>query len=382
VPDEWFVKHIDENGRVDEFKPTELTFSMRHKDAGDASYDVPLALPSMRWAFSGPKRTKYEIWNTGMGRPVTSGICSYINTKRGEEVLHVQGKTWLWYLQNRHYPFNPLLPNAYLGGTAADFQGIAYQQFGDVTTIAQELWDIIIDGSLPHSNPFGMSLQYIPITTQAPMRVELGDTQTLFDMYSDLSQVEPGFTFYDNYAREIVLVEGELFPEIARTDPSASIYIFDRNTPPTKFTDIEFENNGPDMTHILGLGSGSATRIGRAYGYEQSQAQFGRWDGIIEFPGTIDKDMLVAQTQREFSRGLYPHHGLPLTVNADAIPDFWTLFSPGWSVWINEDFESNHVHGASMITEIVAHISNQGDCLADLSLEEINERGRPGTEQG
>lgn len=384
MADEWYVLHRDESDTVtDEFKPLNLTFSLRHKEAGDVTYDVPLSVPRMRWAYAGPKRTVYEVWNTGYpDRPITSGIHSFINTKRGEEVLHVAGKTWLWYLQNRHYPFDPLDPNAFLAGNAADDQGIAYQQFGEATVILQELWDIIMDGSLAHSNRWGMTLQYIPLGIETGFRVELADTQSLFDMMNTLSEIEPGFTFYDNVAREIVVVEGELYPEIARTDPVYSIHTFDRNTPPTDLIDIEFENNGPEMTHILGLGSGTATRIGRAYGYEQSQAQFGRWDGVKEFGSTISEDMLVAQTQRAFSKGLYPQHDLPLTVKADHIPDFWTLFSPGWSIWINEDFESNHVHGASMIKEMSARISNQGDALVDLSLEEINERGRPGSRQG
>lgn len=380
----WYIKHFDESDTLtDEFKALNCSFTFRDRESGDIQYDVSLSYERMRWAFAGPKRTTFELWNDDYpDRPIFNGIHSNVNTKRGEEVLHVSGKTWIWYWQNRHYPFNPQDANAFLGGTAANDQGLAYQRFGDPLDIISDLWDII--KVRPHGNEFGITFPAIvPVGLDIGFRVELGDQRSLFDMVNDMSQIDPGFTFYDNVAKEVIIVSPDLYNNDASTNPLSSIYIFDRNQSPSKLIDIEFENNGPLGTHILGFGAGTGKRFGRAYGYEQSQAQFGRWDMITEFPDTISEPKLVGLTQRAFSKGLYPQRGLSITVNADEIPGFWTLFNhAGWSVWIVDDYESNHSRNAYRIDELTGHISNTGDATAEMTLSEINTLGRPGTVQG
>jgi len=378
----WTMIHRDENDNVtDEFKPLNCSFTKRYQDCGDIAYDLPLSYPRMRWSIVGPKRTSFELWNDAYpDRPIISGIHSYINTKRGSELLHIQGKTWLWYFQNRHYPFNPQSPNAFLAGSAANDQGLAYQEFGDPTDILQDIWTEI--KTRPNGNKWGITIQGIPTGISTGYRVELGDTKSLFDMFQDLSQVEPGFIFYDNVAREVVIVSPHLYNDNALDGPATNIYSFDRNTPPVKWTDIEFENNGPIGTHILGLGSGTSSRIGRAYGYGQSEEIFGRWDMTVDFSETMSTNKLVAQTQRAFSKGLYPQRNVPLTVRPEDIPGFWVLFEPGWSVWIHEDFESNKAEGAYEIMEMAAHLTNEGDSLVDLTVNELNPLGRPGSVEG
>jgi hypothetical protein len=378
--DEWIVIHKDYNDNIiDEFRPMNTTFTKRHKDSGDISYDISLSERTMRWAIVGPKRTRFELWNSDYGElPIMSGIHSYINTKRGEEVLHVQGKSWLWYLQNRHYPFDGLNPNDYLAGTAANDQGLAYQQFAEPEQIINELWTVIF--SRPNSD-FGMSLFTIPLGYEVPFRVELADTRTMFDFLTELSEIEPGFDFFDTPDRVVSMSADDIYLDTARLDPSFCAWVFDRYKPPTDIVEIEFENNGPEGTHIMGLGAGTSARIVRSYGYDQSQEQFGRWDMTAEFPDTLTESRLVGLTQAYFSKGLYPLHNIPMRVKPDNIPNFWTRIVPGQAIWIKENFESNHADGASVITEMQATIDNQGDAVVDLTLEEINAHGRPGTQQ-
>ena len=378
--DQWYVLHFDhDNNLIDMFYPMNTSFTKRQKEAGEISYDISLSERTMRWAIVGPKRTYFELWNNDYGEPIISGIHSYINTKRGEEVLHVQGKTWLWYFQNRHYPFNPLLPNAFLGGNAADDQGIAYQNYDEPGVILEDIWDTI--SSRPHSD-FGINISTFGLGYKVHHRVELADTRSFFDMWTELSEIEPGFNFFDTPDRYVNMADGKDYLNYARQAPENCIHVFDRYKPPTDIVDIEFENSGPEGTHILGLGAGTGTRLGRAYGYEQSQAQFGRWDMTVEFPDIMDKDDMVSQTQAHFSRGLYPLHNLPMVVKPDDIDGFWNRFFPGQAIWVKENFESNHVDGASQIIELRAKIDNQGGATVELDLEEVNEQGRPGSVQG
>jgi len=379
---EWIVIHKDENNVLDSVRPLNLEFGLVLKDASDISYDVSLAHPTMRWGFVGPKRSTYELYRDGS--LITAGIHSMVNTKKGEEVLHVQGKSWMWYLQNRHYPFDPLAPNTFLGGTAVEDAGIAYQRIGTPWSIIQDMFDAIF--ARPHGNPFGLETLLDVFSFVSPnvgFRLELGDTQSIYDIMLTLSESElAGFDFWDSPDKVIHVENPERFPEEARTDPNSCNWVLDGYIHPTPFIDAEFENTGPEMTHILGLGSGTATRIGRAYGDEQTQARFGRWDGTVDFAETMNQDQLARKTKIHFSKAAYPARHIGLTVDVENIPDFYFNFYPGAAIWVRENWESNSSNNGYVIRRMTVKVSNQGDEVCELDLEEINQSGLFGGVQG
>lgn len=382
---EIWVRHRDWAGAIlGEFRPVNLEFTLRNNEPEDISYDIPLAAPGRVWGFVGPKRTTFELWLGNHN--ILSGIHSFVNSRRGEEVFHVQGKGWLWYLDNRHYPFNGAVPYEFLHGTATDQAGLAYQIYADPATIITDLLDITL--ARPHSVDFTYSLS--PVGWKQGFRIELADTTSLFQHINQMSQAEPGsFDFGVRTNREFWITSPHVFPDAARDDPSACVWVLDHFIHPEDLIESEFENNGPLGTHIVGLGAGTSSQLALSYGWDFEQNIFKRWDMSVDFPDVMTDinhpdagATLRRLTQAHFSAGLYPQHSIPLTVKPDNIPDFWHKFIPGHAIWVRQDYEGQNIDGAYKLNGITGKYNTQGEAIAELDVEQINPQGQPGVEQG
>lgn len=382
--EEIWVRHRDWDGTIrDEFRPLNPVWELKNNEPHTISYDISLAEPTMRWGFIGPKRTTWELWVGDIF--VTAGIHSYLGTKRGEEVCHVQGLGWLWYLQNRHYPFNGLNPNQFLHleGVTSSQPGYAYIADKDPALIITDLLDITL--ARPNSLDFTYSLD--PVGVHHVFTVELADTTSLFDMINNFAEAEPGgFDFYATRDREFRMAAPSVYRENGidfPTDPANTLWVFDHNIHPELLTESEFENNGPEGTHIMGMATGTASQMVRSYGADGTNQQiFKRWDMTVEFPDVTTERQLVNRTQAHFSRGLYPQHNLPITVKADEIDQFWIIFTPGDVIWLRQNYEAQNIDGAYIMDTIRGHANSQGEVIAEIEVEQANPTGAPGTEQG
>jgi hypothetical protein len=238
-------------------------------------------------------------------------------------------------------------------------------------------------------------------------RIPLGDTEMVYDKILQLSSMGTdgegnvgGFNFDVLPNKQFVIYHPQRFPDAARSDPSACIHIFDDLTPPTEIVDIEFQNLGPDMTHIYGDGPGFGTVENNAYafspggvqgGSDQTQQIFRRWDGTISFTDVFSgifsgtpaqQKRLYSLVQMHYSAAMYPQISLPITVKPEAIANFWTVFQPGKAVWVNIDFEVRRVQQAFKINQITGRVDSEGNELADLDLEQIMPQGNPGVAHG
>lgn len=389
---EWLIRHLDHNGvTLDEFKPLNLEFSLVIDDADDVSYDISLAEPRMRWFLMGPKRTDWQLLRDG--HILTAGVHTYSGSKRGSELVNCQGKSWLWYLQNRHWPINPDHPPDFLGGDAADKAGFTYRvALRHPGGIITDMLNAVMDRSnslpiwwnaLPNAGP------------QVHFDIPLGDTEPIYDkikQLSDMSQLitgesdEGGFNFDIKPNMEFVIYAPHRFADAARNDPSACIHVFDDLTPPTEIVEVEFQNNGPEMTHIYGQGAGYSDVVtDQAYAFspsDETQEIFRRWDGTVSYPDVKDKKRLRSLVQMHFSAAAYPQISLPMTVKPEAIPSFWSKFVPGQAVWINLDFEVRRVQQAFKINKITGHVDSEGNETAELDLEQIMPLGNLGVSEG
>jgi hypothetical protein len=391
---EWTVKHLEHDGStLDEFKPHNLDFSLMIDEADDVSYDLPLAHPQMRWFLMGPKRTDFLLKRDG--QVIMAGIHSYAASKRGSELANIQGKSWLWYLQNRHYPFDRLDPNKYLGGINKPYRNnkrrkpnSAYMAYDHPGRIIEDLLDITL------ARPNSLDLHYgLPNAgPKVHFSLPLADTESIYDKIKQLSDMgtsgegeEGGFNFDVNPDKEFKIWSPSRFPKSARTDPGSCIWKFDDIGPETEMTDVEFQNNGPEMTHILTSGSGTAASkpFYRTFGSsDDTQEIFRRWDGSASWEDVQDEKRFHSLSQMHYSAAMYPAISLPISVKPEGIPGFWDLFKPGLAVWVNLDFEIRRVQQGFKINAIHCSVDNEGNEDVTLDVEQIMPLGNVGVNQG
>jgi hypothetical protein len=390
----WTVVHLDHGGgHLDEFKPLNLEFSLMIDEADDVSYDLPLAHPQMRWFLMGPKRTDFLLKRDG--QVIIAGIHSYAGSRRGSELANIQGKSWLWYLQNRHYPFDRLDPNKYLGGNLLPYRNnkrrkahMGYQNYDYPGKIITDLLDITL------ARPNSLDLHY-GLPNAGPktyFAIQLADTESIYDKIQQLSEVgrsgegeEGGFNFDVNPDKEFKIWVPSRYPQAARTNPGACIWKFDDIGPQTEMLDVEFQNNGPQMTHILTEGSGTAKKDPwyRTFGAsDDTQVIFRRWDGTAQWSDLQDEKQFHSMSQMHYSAAMYPAITLPLKVKPEGIPGFWGLFKPGLAVWVNLDFEIRRVQQGFKINAIHGSVDNEGNEEVTLDLEQIMPLGNVGVNQG
>jgi hypothetical protein len=388
---EYLIKHFEHDGSLrDEFHPHNLEFSLNLNEPHDVTYDAPLALPTMRWGFVGPYRTTFELWREGFGEPLVAGLHTSDTTTKGEDVIHIAGKDWLHYLQRRHYPDGGFkyipgkIPPFDIEGHANDFayESSTGQAYALNATIGDHLFNIlnmvmVQEFSCPinvNVAPFGPKINYT---------IEMGDLETIFDKIATLAEnAETGFDFWIRWDKEFLCAFPHVFPEAARTSPGSCIHVFDKWIPPTDLIQAEFTNDGPEMTHIVGVGAGSSVSLRFPLIYKKSAEIFYRLDGVFDAGEIKNSKHLYNLTQGAFSKGLYPIHTVPITCKPNEIPDFWGKFRPGEAIWIREDFESRNINTAWQMTQITCRVDAEGEESVEINGTEINERGKPGVYGG
>src|SRR5215831_13112505 len=260
--EEIWVRHFNVNdfSTIHEYRPPNPTFELRLNDVNTFNYDISLAEPTLQWGNIGPKRTGFEFWIGDF--KLGSGIHSRLSTKIDEEVAHVEGKSWEWYLQNRHYPFDGRDGHVsdYLGGNATDKQGFEYINLADPATIINDLINKI--NAMPHA----IQIYYSPESTgiQTGIQVSLGDTTSIFDFIQTMSeQQDGGFDWAIDTERRLFLYAPHIYLEGADTDPTQCGYVFDHFQHPQELFESEFDNAGPLGTHILASGAGTGATMQR-----------------------------------------------------------------------------------------------------------------------
>lgn len=385
---EAIIRHFEHDGTLrDTFRPENPHWIMRLDEPSDIDYEVSLAMPSMRHGFVGPYRTDWQLEVDG--NIVEAGLHTPYERSGESEAKKIAGKSWLHYLERRHYPFDPQAPNTFRHGlptTTATYPqtGVAFSAYQqDAANIISDLLDITL------ARPNSLDIFFAAITTGNVhnFRIDLGDTESIYDKIKGLSDEEPQFNFrITPDTRQFFIYSEHIYLDGAETDPTQNLWVFDDRDPDNGVLDINFINDGPRYTHLIGYGAGTASRLGVALGYPHNQAIYRRLDGTEDYGNVVNRTQLTNRAQRDLSFGLYPQHELTLTINPDAPrfegEDFWKWTFPGESIWIRWDLESAFINHGYVIVEMDCTIDNEGNPTVQFGLNEINPLGRPGVRQG
>lgn len=383
-------------------KPESLDFSDAIRGIGNCSWQISLSAkdeddnliisyPSDLWPvnrdFLGPYQFYFRL-RYGNVEIMTGPIISTKITS-GDDFVSIAGKSWEHYFERWQYPFDPRdtptdsikhvndyrHPNVYsndeLIGTGRETPtGLQYQCVNrDLIRILSDILSTTMN-AVPNRIIFDIGFLGGLCGVKTNINFSLGDTTYMDKFINGLASTAEGFDWWVTTDR--VFHWG--FP-YRFGDPAYpySSYTIDVNTPLADGA-LGYGNNGPGATHVWGRGAGHAaqTQFGRAYGYAPAQQQFTRLDKSYDFGDIRSKEHLVMLTQRQLSRDLQADHDIPLQLDPNLIPNFWSTFRKGRAIYIDYDLGVHHIESYQRLLSYTAKDENSsGNILVDWTLEQI-----------
>lgn len=361
----WQIRHFTHgNELLHTINPEKLRGSLNHNDPHDVYYEVSLDHPvvdeenTAEGDFIGSWQTDWRLLRDGVPIQGMSGPITGVRIPEGEEVVQITGKSWLEYLNRRHYPSDTDL---------ADIKQYLFVAFDkDVTEIIRDL----IQGTIARPNSLAIDTSNLDSRTtfKENLRVEYVDTETILSKIKQLAEGEPGFDFEMTWDKKFKLY----YPEYS--DPTDVEFIMVTAQPPTlKQTNaaygIDWTDNGPQGTHLLALGSGLAYRMAIALGSDDGQSTFRRLDFTMDFGEVPKKSKLRRLAKGGLRAGVRPQREVPIRIIPEQIHDFWTRVRPGAYFINNTELGAHTVTGEKKLTAIEFEVTNQGEELVELHSE-------------
>jgi hypothetical protein len=293
--------------------------------------------PIVSPAFVGPYRHDWYLKRAGLAHPLMAGPLTepYGGADASEQHVKFGGKDWLHRLELRCWPYNATL--SYVNWPAGFRFSVAAAEVADIVKdIVETVRDL--SGNFPgppgganpsYFQPSGMNVDVDNTGKTRNYEIARFESSSIYDLIRDLASADKadgGFDFLITWDRVFRLV----YPELG--DPSAPVIDLrvDPETGHANMLAIEQTNVGPAATHVLGVGAGTANRQGGVNKHFRNNSEiFGRIDKIEDFGDVKDLAALESLTSSCLSFNAHPHHELPVKVDPNQIPDFWTKVRPG-----------------------------------------------------
>lgn len=383
-----FVLH---DGREPHTISFDLSFSSKNTDGDDAVLRPvgPDFVP-----FIGPYRSgwilRYVSENYGIDWQIASGVITSTHARSDDDAMSISGKSWLHILEKTQMPFNPAAPNDFrfsgsVGVTDFDppFDVMYHVANQDIADIVLDIMEAVFTGVDPQQYRDSIGYNYVLTGKLINYRIPLASTTNLLQMLLEFADTYPGFDIeMDDAIQTFSIVEpfGGVGTDTLASDDTASVYKFDADH---EGVEIEFTNDGPDWTHLLGVANGLQTHYGRALGDEDNQIEFGRLDDNVDFGDVNDQDRVNDMTRKEFVIGLHPVHKIELVVDVEVLQNndvdtfsaepggFWSLIRPNVPIWTYHDFWYHILNSAQKVITMTCKVSNEGDCEVTFGLNQI-----------
>lgn len=384
----YYIDHSDNDQFTSfiSFQPEALQFDDQIRGSGNVSYQISFSAIDVDgnpivtgYDFIGPYRTYYRLRYGDIC--IQAGVITSLNTNLGDDFMSVSGKTWENFLERWQYPFDPrvdhvndyVFTNSFLndeitGSGGLTPPGFVYQGYQrDVIRILSDILSTTMN--VPNRKIFDLSLLANLSGLKTNYQFSLGDTSYMNSLIDDLAGTGVGFDWWISWDQKVYWASPYRFgdpgnPTIAYTVDS---------TTPLENGALGFQNDGPVATHELGTGTGlaSQTRLGYAVGYAPAQQEYTRLDTTNDYGDIRNQAQLINRTQKQFSLDLQPQHTIPLKLDPNQIPDFWSTFRKGRAIWIDADLVSHRIDSLQQIVSYSAQDEeNTGNILVDFTLAE------------
>jgi hypothetical protein len=299
--------------------------------------------------------------------------------------VKISGKSYLHYLERRSWPSDTKTRDgAPHGFSYVDFpDGFRYKKTAaEIGQIVKEMLEFVRDlspnfpaapGSTLATRSFSLDFTVDVDDTGKNINYEIApfESQSIYELVRGLSEGprdDTGYDFYMTWDKVFRLVH----PGVGDPDNPVLFLEVDVATGRANMTEIQQTNNGPNCTHVLGLGAGTATRSGVVNRhFRHNSSIFRRLDKVADYGEVKNLDALKGLTSGDLSFGANPIHEVPITVDPNQIPDFWKkIRPPGQYAMVDYDLGYAHINSVQKIVAINGSATNEGDESAVLSMNQ------------
>lgn len=383
-------------------KPEELRFSINLDQPHDISFQISndeIATTTKDTldveTGGGPLGTYQHDWHllrNGVQIPEMAGMITSLNIPEGQEYMEITGKSWLHYLDRRHYPYNPTpgsltnpIPVQYFNG---EFTFMLKQVL--IAILAKD-YSLDIDlsdlgsGSLVYNSDHSWSGSWSRDTFKDNWEIDFGDSESILSKIATWAEGD-----FPNKSFDFGIDEDKKFwlsfPQVG--DPNDSIWRFTvgiDNTPTSSSSLIHagttWTDSGPQGTHIVGTGTtvtkgndavdvngDASSPRGFAMGSIDGQKLFRRLDFTQDFGNAYSAKRIRSLTLAALKAGVRPQREVPMQVAPDdveaakGIQNFWDLFKPGQYYTANIPLGGGHViTGTKKIISMECQVTNEGE---------------------
>lgn len=308
-------------GLITTLDPVDLAWSYVMKEPGSLWCSFSMFHPNMSTDLFRPKINDFAL--TLDGFPILTGIVDGVNFRSELGTVEMTGKDYLYWLdQPWPFPGYTEFTNVADLVASADPEDFTKQwaaaSGASVEDVVSDLITPLLDGGYSPDTP-GISLAFngSAFAQDLDWSVFYGDSVSVLDHVRAISDAyDPmGFDFWME-ADGTLRLEG---PRLIDPEAVTPIYGF---YDASNIVEIDWTNNGPMTTDILGFGSGAGNVRGF---YRKTDVdnvnQFRRWRSIVNFqsPATDLTSDNILSNLVEAGEFLEPQKELKLTVRPDFI---------------------------------------------------------------
>jgi hypothetical protein len=335
--------------------------------------------------FIGPYRSDFALRRSDLTNPLITGMVTpYGGADPSEDHVKISGKSYLHYLERRHWPYDP---------GDGETPGLSYVNWpdgfrfkvadADTGQIIKDILETVRDLSPNFPDPPGSTLATRSFSLD--FTVDVDDTghninyeitpfesQSIYELIKSLSEGvradKAAFDFYMTWDKVFRLV----YPEVG--DPAHPVLFLevDVETGKANMTAAQQTNTGPQCTHVLGVGAGTSTKAGGVNRhFRHNSSIFRRLDEITDFGDVKNLGALISLTAGTLSFGANPVHEVSIEVDPNQIPHFWQrVRPPGQYVMVDYDLGYARINSVQKIVSIDCTVTPEGDETAVLNLNQ------------
>lgn len=340
-------------------RPPSLDFTLRLKQVSDISTEFALSQFTTidPWA---PKRSDWFLSRDGID--IIEGIVSRRNLSKDRDTILFGGKCYLWYLENRKYPFN----------YPFDFGDWPRKWTAqDLTVITESILQDMLDDEPVYTIPLIFGNSNTGVTTN--YKIDAGDTQSILDHVRQFADREDGFDFR-------VRPDGDnlRFAMQIPDNMGDSGYSLDRGN--SEVIDFDWDDEGPEATFTMGFGSGNTQkRSSTGTIYTPSLEVYRRWDKYEDFGEVRNQDHLDKLTAALAHEDRFPKKTLQCRILIDPsdFPGFYTAAGRpysllGQTIHAEHDFGIHFVNAEFRILEMHFTVDRAGNEYVEFALNMVN----------
>lgn len=382
VPDGAHSSTLQADGSlIQTVRPENLHFVLQLGVLGPGTIDYEVSLdavdgdgdPVVTPDFVGPYRTDFLLKRDDLDDPLMGGMHTQVGGQDGEtpiDVVRIAGKDWLHYLERRVWPYDAT-KSAVLWPTGLlwDFNAEVGQQVKDILETIRDVsanWPAAPNTLSPNpSYSLGFTVDADDTTVSRRITIPKLDATTIYGLVQTYAQMQKGagggFDFYMTWDKIFRLV----VPEIGDPDSPVFTLEVDATSHFPNMVSAGFTNTGPEATHVLGVGAGTANQQGGINKhFPASSAVFRRLDKVADFGDVTDLLALEAMTALDLAFGSNPVHEIPIEVNPADIPGFWdpdTGARPGRYVAVDYDLGFHQINSTQKIVSMDCTVDTEGE---------------------